>query len=124
MQKKISFIIKASQEFFRHTEEEEKINAPVINKFFESISNLYIPLLNMLEKFETEGNNFCFSIVMPPVLCNLLASDSLQENYIKWLENKTILGQKELNRNKDNPQILSLIKAEIEKNTLLKNQFA
>ena len=62
MQKKISFIIKASQEFFRHTEEEEKINAPVINKFFESISNLYIPLLNMLEKFETEGNNFCFSI--------------------------------------------------------------
>ena len=85
MQKKISFIIKASQEFFRHTEE-EKINAPVINKFFESISNLYIPLLNMLEKFETEGNNFCFSIVMPPLLCNLLASDSLQENYIKWLE--------------------------------------
>ena len=124
MQKKISFIIKASQEFFRHTEEEEKINAPVINMFFESISNLYIPLLNMLEKFETEGNNFCFSIVMPPVLCNLLASDSLQENYIKWLENKMILGQKELNRNKDNPQILSLIKAEIEKNTLLKNQFA
>ena len=61
MQKKISFILKASQEFFRHTEEEKKINAPLINKFFESISNVYIPLLNMLERFETEEYNFCFS---------------------------------------------------------------
>ena len=124
MQKKISFIIKASQEFFRHTDEEEKINAPMKNKFFENISNVYIPLLNMLERFETEGNRFCFSVVMPPVLCNLLSSDSLQEDYLNWLDNRNILGQKELIRNKDNPKIISLIKAEIEKNTLLKNQFA
>ena len=124
MQKKISFIIKASQEFFRHTDEEEKINAPMKNKFFENISNVYIPLLNMLERFETEGNKFCFSIVMPPVLCNLLSSDSLQEDYLNWLDNRNILGQKELIRNKDNPKIISLIKDEIEKNTLLKNQFA
>ena len=106
MQKKISFIIKASQEFFRHTDEEEKINAPMKNKFFENISNVYIPLLNMLERFETEGNKFCFSIVMPPVLCNLLSSDSLQEDYLNWLDNRNILGQKELIRNKDNPKII------------------
>ena len=124
MQKKISFILKASQEFFRHTEEEKKINAPLINKFFESISNVYIPLLNMLERFETEEYNFCFSIVFPPILCNLLSSDSLQEDYLKWLENKILLGQKELIRNKDNQKIISLIKAGIEKNTQLKNQFA
>lgn len=124
MKKKISFVIKASQEFFRHTDEEEKINAPVINKFFESISNVYIPLLNMLEKFEADDNRFCFSIVLPPVLCNLFVSDVLQEKYIKWLENKNILGQKELIRNKDNPKIISLLKAQIEKNMLLKNQFA
>ena len=117
MQKKISFILKASQEFFRHTEEEKKINAPLINKFFESISNIYIPLLNMLERFETEEYNFCFSIVFPPILCNLLSSDSLQEDYLKWLENKILLGQKELIRNKDNQKIISLIKAGIEKNT-------
>ena len=54
----------------------------------------------MLERFETEEYNFCFSIVFPPILCNLLSSDSLQEDYLKWLENKILLGQKELIRNK------------------------
>ncbi len=124
MEKKLSLIIKASQEYFRHSEEEIKLNAPIINNFFESISNIYIPLLNMLEKFEAENNFFCFGLVLPPVLCSLLANEKMQDNYLAWLDNKNQLGLKEIKRNNDNEQIVKIINAEIDRNRQLKIQFA
>jgi 1,4-alpha-glucan branching enzyme len=52
MQKILSIVIKASQDFIRHTDEDLKDNAPILNNFYESISNVYIPLLRMIEKLE------------------------------------------------------------------------
>ena len=48
MQKNLSLIIKAHQEFIRHNEADKKINAPILNIFYEKISTIYIPLLRML----------------------------------------------------------------------------
>ena len=58
MRKNLVLILKSSCEFIRHTEDECKKNAKVLNQFFESISNFYIPLLNMFEKLET-SNVYC-----------------------------------------------------------------
>ena len=54
MQKILSIVIKASQDFIRHSDEDLKDNAPILNNFYEAISNVYIPLLRMLEKLEAE----------------------------------------------------------------------
>lgn len=123
MKKKLCLVIKAGQEWFRHTESETKINAPVLNQFFESISDVYIPFLNILEKFENEENFFCFSLVLPPVLCALLSNEKLQDDYVAWLNNKNILGQKELKRNEGDEQKIKIINEEIERNKRLKIQF-
>ena len=40
MRKNLVLILKSSCEFIRHTEDECKKNAKVLNQFFESISNL------------------------------------------------------------------------------------
>lgn len=124
MKKKLCLIIKAGQEWFRHTEFEEKTNAPILNQFFESISNVYIPFLNILEKFESEENFFCFNLVLPPVLCALLSNEKLQDDYLLWLDKKNLLGQKELKRNQNDEQKIKIINAEIERNKQLKIQFA
>ena len=86
MQKILSIVIKASQDFIRHSDEDLKDNAPVLNSFYESISNVYIPLLRMIEKLEADKIKYRFALVLPPVLCNMLSDPELQEGYITWLE--------------------------------------
>ncbi len=73
MQKNLSLIIKANQEFIRHTGEDEVINASILNIFYESISTTYIPLLRMIERLENDNVSFCIGLVLPPILCNLLS---------------------------------------------------
>lgn len=123
MQKKLSLIIKANQDFIRHTGDDAAINAPMLNNLFESISNLYIPLLNMVEKLEKDGINFRIGVVLPPVLCNLLSDESLQTSYIEWLDKRNQLGNTELERNKDNEQIINIINETIAENNKRKEDF-
>ena len=119
MQKILSIVIKASQDFIRHTEDEIKDNAPVLNNFYEAISNVYIPLLRMLEKLEADKVKFRFGLVLPPVLCNLLSDEVLQEEYIKWLEKRNTLGKSELRRNKADEKLCAIISETIESNKSL-----
>ena len=123
MQKILSIVIKASQDFIRHTEDEIKDNAPVLNNFYEAISNVYIPLLRMLEKLEADKVKFRFALVLPPVLCNLLSDEVLQEEYIKWLEKRNTLGKAELRRNKADEKLCAIISETIESNKSLISDF-
>ena len=123
MQKILGIVIKASQDFIRHTDEDLKDNAPVLNSFFESISNVYIPLLRMLERLEADKINFRFALVLPPVLCNMLSDSILQDEYIKWLEKRNNLGKSELKRNKSDAKVCKLINETIENNKTLLSDF-
>jgi len=123
MQKILSLVIKASQDFIRHSEEDIKSNAPVLNSFYESISNIYIPLLEMIEKLEADNIKYRFALVLPPVLCNMLSDPILQDEYIKWLDKRNDLGKAELRRNKENTEICAIINKTIETNKKLKADF-
>ena len=101
----LSLVIKASQDFIRHSEEDIKDNAPVLNSFYEAISNVYIPLLEMIEKLEADNVKYRFALVLPPVLCNMLSDSVLQDEYLKWLDKRNDLGKAELRRNKENPYL-------------------
>ena len=116
MQKILSLVIKASQDFIRHSEEDIKENAPVLNSFYEAISNVYIPLLEMIEKLEADNVKYRFALVLPPVLCNMLSDTVLQDEYLKWLDKRNDLGKAELRRNKENAEICAIINKTIETN--------
>ena len=123
MQKILSIVIKASQDFIRHTDEDLHDNAPVLNNFFEAISNVYIPLLRMVERLEQDNIKYRFTLVLPPVLCNMLSDTVLQDEYISWLEKRNSLGKAELKRNKADPKICEIITSTIEANKSLISDF-
>ncbi len=123
MQKFFSLIIKANQDFIRHTGDDLKQNAPVLNSFYESISKVYIPLLEMIEKLSLDQVKFRFGLVLPPLLCNMLSDEGLQNAYLQWLDERISLGQTELKRNKGKQPLLALINAEINENKRLKTVY-
>ena len=123
MQKFFSLIIKAKQDFIRHIGEDIHQNAPILNSFYESISEVYIPLLRMVEKLEGENKSFKIGLVLPPILCNMLSDEMLQNSYLQWLDERIELGQAELRRNRENPQIKALINIEIANYKALKDEF-
>ena len=116
MQKILSIVIKASQDFIRHTDEDLKDNAPILNNFYESISNVYIPLLRMIERLEADKVQYRFNLVLPPVLCNMLSDPILQDGYISWLEKRNTLVKSELRRNKADAKVCAIINDTIDKN--------
>ena len=123
MTRNLNFIIKANQDFIRHTESDIKENMPLLNSLFESISLEYIPLLNMMNRLEQDNISFCISMVLPPVLCNLLSDSVIKEKYVEWLDARNELGKNELKRCADNPEVEKIIRDTMEQNEQLKNDF-
>jgi len=123
MNKNIAFIIKANQDFVRHTESDVKKNKPILNSFFESISNVYLPLLDMLDNFEKEGLFVKVGLVLPPVLCSLLSDEAIQTLYSLWLDERNEVGKSELSRNSGDSVLVKTIESQIERNIYLKKLF-
>ena len=86
MLKNLSLIIKANQIFISHTGNDIKNNAPILNSLYESISDIYIPLLNMIENLEKDDQPCKFGLVLPPILCNLLADEEIKNDAINPVE--------------------------------------
>ena len=122
MEKKLSIIIKANQDYIRHYGEYEKTNALMLNSFFDSISDVYIPLLRMIKKLEEDGIPCRFGLVLPPLLCTLFADASLQNMYLENLDKRIELGKKELERVGDE-EIQEIIKDTIAKYEKLKLEY-
>ena len=81
-QKKLLLILNTNQEYIKHTGEEAALYAGEQSYLFESISNVYIPLVLMLEKFEAEKLPVKIALVLTPVLCTLLEDSEIQAQYI------------------------------------------
>ncbi|MBR5866912.1 MAG: DUF1957 domain-containing protein, partial [Spirochaetaceae bacterium] len=101
--KSLVITIVAHQPYIRCPAEDEV--SPEIEMLFSSISDTYIPLLNMFEKLDMDSVPFKISMAITPTLCELLADYQVQQRYIAWLEQGIALGQAELDSiSKDNPR--------------------
>lgn len=114
-QKKLLLILNTNQEYIKHTGEEAALYAGEQSYLFESISNVYIPLVLMLEKFEAEKLPVKIALVLTPVLCTLLEDSEIQAQYIEWLDKKVEFGKKELERVKSYEKLLEAVKSCLEK---------
>lgn len=123
MLKNLSLIIKANQIFIRHTEIDVNHNEPILNALYESITDIYIPLLNMIENLEKDDVPCKFGLVLPPLLCNLLSDSKIQELYDDYIDSRIELGQSEIKRCADNPKILEIVNKNIEKFIKTKKDF-
>lgn len=123
MEKKLTIIIKATQDYIRHYGDFEKSNFVALSIFFDSISDVYIPLLRMVDSLESSGVRCRFGLVLPPLLCNLFADPNIQEQYIRYLDNRIALGHKELER-ADDSRIKEIVRDTIAKYESLRRDFS
>ena len=125
MQKNLSFIIKLYQDFVRTTDQQSlELDYIKLNSFFDAVSDSYIPILWMLERLEKDNVDCKIGLVIPPVLCSLLESPKIQELYLLYLDKRIALGKKEVNRFKNQPESVEIIKQTIDKYSELKKAFS
>ncbi|HOS31271.1 MAG TPA: hypothetical protein PLR39_10695, partial [Treponemataceae bacterium] len=83
------------QGYFRHLEGKHKAKNEIL---FSSISQVYLPLLNMFANLESDGIPFKIGLTISPTLCSLLSDPVIQQSYIEWLDSLITLGEAEVKR--------------------------
>jgi 1,4-alpha-glucan branching enzyme len=70
-------------------------------RFFESLSETYLPLLEMLERLERDRVSFRLGIAVSPILCHHLKDKELLERYVGYIDKQIAFGEMELQIHRD-----------------------
>jgi 1,4-alpha-glucan branching enzyme len=77
-------------------------------RFFESLSETYLPLLEMLERLDHDRVSFRMGVSVSPILCHHLEDRNLLERYVLYLDKQIQFGGEETERYRDNPRLEKL----------------
>ena len=110
----LCLVLALHQCYIRHIEGAENFGAEN-DILFSSISNVYLPLLNTIQKLEESNIDGKISLVVSPVLCELLTDPLICEQYVNWLEKRISLGEKELTRLSDDEKKRDIAQKILEK---------
>lgn len=81
--------------FVRHPEHDRFLEE---NWLFEAITETYIPLIDMFDRWIEQKIEGPFSISLTPTLCSMLLDDLLQKRYGRYLDSLIELAEKETHR--------------------------
>jgi len=95
MQGYLSLILHAHLPFVRHPEHERFLEE---NWLFEAITESYIPLLQMLQRWQRDGIVARLTLSLTPTLCAMLQDRLLQSRYARYLDELIELAEKETHR--------------------------
>jgi 1,4-alpha-glucan branching enzyme len=105
MKGNIGFVLHAHLPFVRHPEYENFLEEDWL---YEAISETYLPFLRMCNRLVEDGVSFRFTVSVSPTLSAMLSDELLQNRYIRHLEKLIELGEKEIERTKENPELQNL----------------
>jgi len=91
----LALILHAHLPFVRHPEHERFLEE---NWLFEAITETYLPLLQLLERWRRDGLNPCLTLTLTPTLCSMLLDPLLQARYERHLNELIELAEKETHR--------------------------
>jgi 1,4-alpha-glucan branching enzyme len=91
----LALILHAHLPFVRHPEHERFLEE---NWLFEAVTETYIPLLQLLERWRSDGLNPRLTLTLTPTLCSMLRDPFLQARYERHLNDLIELAEKELQR--------------------------
>jgi 1,4-alpha-glucan branching enzyme len=116
----ISIVLNAHLPFVRHPE----LNFSYEElPFFSMVSETLLPLLETIEHLEADAIPFKIGLVLSPILCHLLTDEYMIGKYCAWLDKQIAFGQIEMQRTKDNPDLLALANYYHERATMHKENF-
>ena len=90
-----SFILHAHLPFVRHPEYPEFLEE---DWFYEAITEVYLPIIFILQNLHEAGAKPRLAMNVSPPLCEMLADPLLESRYTRHLENLLDLAKKELQR--------------------------
>jgi 1,4-alpha-glucan branching enzyme len=91
-------VLHAHLPFVRHPEYEDFLEE---RWFYEAITETYIPLIEMFDRFLAENIPFRMTMSVTPTLASMLSDGLLQERYLKHLNKLIELAEKEVVRTKN-----------------------
>jgi 1,4-alpha-glucan branching enzyme len=91
----LSLVLHAHLPYVRHPEHEKFLEE---NWLFEAITETYVPLLQMLERWQLDGLNVPLTLTLTPTLCSMLLDPLLQDRYTRHLNDLIDLAEKEIHR--------------------------
>ncbi|MDR1058559.1 MAG: DUF1957 domain-containing protein [Treponema sp.] len=95
----ISLTLHAHLPFMDHSEEP---NTPEEWKFFEALSETWLPLLETLGRLDKDHIPFRLAISLSPVLCHLLTDELLIARYLRFTDKQIEFGAREIERTRGN----------------------
>ncbi len=66
--------------------------------FFESVTETYLPLLEVFDRLDAEHVPFHIGLSLSPVLCGLFSNEALQRRYLAYSEARIEFGLREIDR--------------------------
>jgi 1,4-alpha-glucan branching enzyme len=78
------------------------------NWLFEAIVESYLPLISVCENLIRDETDFKITFSLSPPLIAMLTDDLLQRRFLGYLDDRIALSQEEMERLKDEPQLLRL----------------
>jgi 1,4-alpha-glucan branching enzyme len=76
--------------------------------FYEAITETYLPLLDVLERLTADGVAFRLTMTITPPLAEMLSNPLLLDRYTARLANLRELADREVDRNRNDPDLLPL----------------
>jgi len=95
IKKTLLFIFDAHVPYIPHEGETDRFE---IASFYEMVSYGFLPFLRMCARLDAEGIPFKCALVISPLLCEMLNSQSLQERYCDYLNRHISFAAQEFNR--------------------------
>lgn len=93
--KQITFLINCPQEYLSRTDlDTESCEA---NRFFMTISEVFLPLLEMFCRLESENIPYKMSLVLPSATLTMLEDAYVQSQFLEYLDRRLEFGKKCLN---------------------------
>ncbi|HTL57388.1 MAG TPA: 1,4-alpha-glucan branching protein domain-containing protein [Candidatus Limnocylindrales bacterium] len=91
----LAIVLHAHLPFVRHPEHERFLEE---NWLFEAITETYIPLLQVMEKWQHDGMSARLALTLSPTLCAMFRDPLLQARYARHLDESIELAEKEIHR--------------------------
>jgi len=98
----VSLVLHAHLPFVRHPEHPRFLEERWL---FEAISDTYLPLLRVFERFEADKVPFRLAISFSPTLCEMLSDPFLRDRYLEHLDRLIELGSREVARTESDPHL-------------------
>ncbi len=101
----LALVLHAHLPFIRHPEHESFLEE---NWLFESMTDAYIPLINVFDRLIGDGVDFRVTISLSPTLINMLRDGLLMSRYLMYLDKSISLSRLEVERTRSDKRINDL----------------